>query len=140
MATNTSQQDFIGAGWAFPLGVAPQGGIALVRRELELEQAMRLILATYPGERPMRPEFGSRIRDYVFRPINVQTIAELSRVVREALLRWEPRVDVEAVLVNPVSADQGLLHIDIQYRPKDTNDRRNLVFPFYTIPDDGSDY
>jgi uncharacterized protein len=133
-------QDFIGAGWAFPLGVAPQGGIALVRREVELEQAMRLILSTYPGERPMRPEFGSRIRDYVFRPINIATISELSRVVREALVRWEPRVDVEAVLVIPVAGEEGMLHIDIQYRPKDTNDRRNLVFPFYTIPEDGSDY
>jgi phage baseplate assembly protein W len=133
-------QDFVGAGWAFPLGVGPQGGIALVRRETELEQAMRLILSTYPGERPMRPEFGSRIRDFVFRPVNVETIAELSRVVREALLRWEPRVDIEAVVINPSAADQSTLYIDIQYRPKDTNDRRNLVFPFYTIPEDGSDY
>ncbi len=133
-------QDFIGAGWGFPLGVGAQGGIALVRREVELEQAMRLILATYPGERPMRPDFGSRIRDFVFRSVNVETIAELSRVVREALLRWEPRVDVEAVIISPDPADQSTLYIDIQYVPKDTNDRRNLVFPFYTIPEDGSDY
>ena len=133
-------QDFIGAGWAFPLGVGSQGGIALVRREVELEQAMRLILSTYPGESPMRPEFGSRIRDFVFRPVNVETIAELSRVVREALLRWEPRVDVEAVVISPDPADHSTLYIDIQYVPKDTNDRRNLVFPFYTIPEDGSDY
>ncbi|HEU5474596.1 MAG TPA: GPW/gp25 family protein [Actinophytocola sp.] len=133
-------QDFVGAGWAFPLGVGPQGGIALVRREVELEQAMRLILSTYPGERPMRPEFGSRIRDFVFRSVNVETISELSRVVRDALLRWEPRVDVEAVVITPDPADHSTLYIDIQYRPKDTNDRRNLVFPFYTIPEDGSDY
>ena len=135
-----TQQDFVGSGWAFPLGVAPQGGIALVRREVELEQAMRLILATYPGERPMRPEFGSRNRDFVFRPVNVETVGELAQVVREALLRWEPRVDVEAVIVTPHPEEDGVLYIDIQYRPKDTNDRRNLVFPFYTIPEDGSDY
>jgi phage baseplate assembly protein W len=133
-------QDFIGAGWAFPLGVGPQGNIALVRREVELEQAMRLILSTYPGERPMRPEFGSRIRDFVFRPVNIETIAELSHEVRSALLRWEPRVNIEAVLVIPDPSDEGALYIDIQYTVKDTNDRRNLVFPFYTIPDDGSDY
>ena len=133
-------QDFVGAGWAFPLGVGPQGGIALVRREVELEQAMRLILSTYPGERPMRPEFGSRIRDFVFRSVNVETISELSRVVRDALLRWEPRVDVEAVVITPDPADHSTLYIDIQSRPKYTNDRRNLVFPFYTIPEDGSDY
>jgi phage baseplate assembly protein W len=133
-------QDFIGAGWAFPLGVAPQGGIALVRREVELEQAMRLILSTYPGERPMRPLFGSRIRDFVFRSVNMETISELSQVVRDALVQWEPRVDVENVVITPDPNDHSTLYIDIQYRPKDTNDRRNLVFPFYTIPEDGSEY
>lgn len=132
--------DFVGAGWAFPLGVSASGGIALVRRERELEQAMALILSTYPGERPMRPEFGCRLRDYVFRPANLDTAADLANEVRKALLRWEPRVDIEAVNVFPQPGDHSLLFIDIQYRPKDTNDRRNLVFPFYTIPDDGSDY
>lgn len=133
-------QDFVGVGWAFPLGVSAQGGIALVRREVELEQAMTLILSTYPGERPMRPEFGSRLRDFVFRPANAETAAELSQEVRNALLRWEARVDVEMVDVTPEPEDRSMLYIDIQYRLKDTNDRRNLVFPFYTIPEDGSDY
>ena len=133
-------QDFVGAGWAFPLGVAGNGGIALVRREMELEQAMRLILSTYPGERPMRPEFGSRLRDFVFRPVNLETISDLTQEVRRALMRWEPRVDIEAVTVLPGRSHLGMLYIDITYRPKDVNDRRNLVFPFYTIPEDGSDY
>jgi phage baseplate assembly protein W len=133
-------EDFVGAGWAFPLGVNQRGGIALVRREQELEQAMRLILSTYPGERPMRPEFGCRLRDYVFRPVNMQTVAELINEVQRALLRWEPRVDIELVNVFPAPEDHSTLYIDIQYRPKDINDSRNLVFPFYTIPEDGSDY
>jgi phage baseplate assembly protein W len=133
-------EDFIGAGWAFPLRVNASGGIALVRREHELEEAMRLILLTYPGERPMRPEFGSRLRDYVFRSADDRTAAELSLEVRNSLLRWEPRVIIEQVIVTPDPDDASLMYIDIQYTPKDENDRRNLVFPFYTIPDDGSDY
>jgi len=133
-------EDFVGAGWAFPLHVNATGGIALVRREQELEQAMRLILETYPGERPMRPDFGCRLRDFVFRPANIETVAELTHEVRTALLRWEPRVDIEIVNVFPRPDDHSTLYIDIQYRTKDTNDRRNLVFPFYTIPEDGSDY
>jgi Bacteriophage baseplate protein W len=132
--------DFVGAGWAFPLHVSTNGSIALVRREQELEQAMRLILATYPGERPMRPDFGCRLRDFVFRPTNMETIAELINEVRIALLRWEPRVDIETVNVFPEPDDHATLYIDIQYTIKHTNDRRNLVFPFYTIPPDGSDY
>jgi phage baseplate assembly protein W len=133
-------QDFVGSGWGFPLGVSPRGGIELVRREVELEQAMRLILATYPGERPMRPAFGSRLRDFVFRPADATTAAELAEEVRNALLRWEARVDIELVDVRPDPDDRSVLYIDIGYRIKHTNDRRNLVFPFYTIPEDGSDY
>ena len=133
-------QDFVGAGWAFPLGVDTRGGIALARREQELEQAMRLILATYPGERPMRPDFGSRLRDYVFRSATVDTAAELSYEVQQALLRWEPRVDIKTVDVTVDPWERNTLYIDISYAVKDTNDFRNLVFPFYTIPDDGSDY
>ena len=132
--------DFVGAGWAFPLGVTASGGIALARGAQELEQAMRLILSTYPGERPMRPEFGCRLRDYVFAEANADTAGALQEEVRESLLQWEPRVNIDAVDVLLDRADHGLLYIDIQYTVKDTNDRRNLVFPFYTIPDEGSDY
>ena len=132
--------DFVGTGWRFPTGVTGNGGIALVRGDDELVQAMRLILATYPGERPMRPAFGSRLRDFVFRDGGPLTIAELSDEVHRALLRWEPRVDVEAVEVLRDEADPAVLLIDIRYRVKATNDHRNLVMPFYTIPDDGSDY
>jgi phage baseplate assembly protein W len=132
--------DFIGAGWAFPAGVDTRGGVALVRGDTELVQAMRLILSTYPGERPMRPLFGSRLRDFVFRAPDDTTTAELVQEVRTALLRWEPRVDVRSVDVKPDPDEPTLLFIDISYSPKGTNDRRNLVFPFYTIPEDGSDY
>ena len=133
-------EPFIGTGWAFPTGVSATGGIAMVRGHTELVQAMRLILSTYPGERPMRPEFGSRLRDYVFRAGTPDTVAELSNEVRRSLLRWEPRVDVERVDVTPSPDDPSTLYIEIWYRAKNTNDRRNLVFPFYTIPDDESDY
>lgn len=132
--------DFVGAGWAFPVGVTTQGGIALARREQELEQAMRLILATYPGERPMRPDFGSRLRDFVFRSATIDTASALSMEVQNALLRWEPRVDVESVDVNVDPWERNTLYIDVSYSIKGENDKRNLVFPFYSIPDDGSDY
>jgi phage baseplate assembly protein W len=133
--------EFIGTGWAFPTGVGATGGIALVRGDTELVQAMRLILSTYPGERPMRPDFGCRLRDFVFRSGTLDTIAELTAEVRRSLLRWEPRVHIEGVLVRPDPDDPSVLYIEISYRPKDTNDHRNLVFPFYTIPDDPeSDY
>jgi phage baseplate assembly protein W len=132
--------EFVGSGWAFPLSVNSRGGIALAQREQELEQAMRLILSTYPGERPMRPEFGCRLRDYLFRSATLDTAAELSHEVQTALIRWEPRVQIEFVNVTIDPWDRNALLIDINYVIKGENDKRNLVFPFYSIPDDGSDY
>lgn len=128
------EHDFVGAGWAFPVGVDVRGAVALARGTDELEQAMRLILMTYPGERPMRPAFGSRLRDFVFEGATVDNAAAIKGVVQQALLRWEPRVEVTEVEVTPDHEDRTMLYIDIQYTVKSTNDRRNLVFPFYTIP------
>jgi phage baseplate assembly protein W len=132
--------DFVGSGWAFPLHCTASGGIALVSRERELEDAMRIILLTYPGERPMRPEFGSRVRDFVFRPADEEMAGELAHEVKTSLLRWEPRVEIVSVRTAPDPDVPNLVFIDIQYTVKGTNDRRNLVFPFYTIPEDGGDY
>jgi phage baseplate assembly protein W len=132
--------DFIGTGWAFPIRLGPDGSIAMVRRERELEEAMRIILATYPGERPMRPEFGSKLRDFVFAGIDTSTMSLLNTEVQAALARWEPRVNVTNVRITRDPAEASTVYIDIEYQPKDSSDRRNLVFPFYTIPDDGSDY
>ena len=92
-----SGADFIGAGWAFPLATDATGGIALVVREREIEEAIRLILATAPGERPMRLEFGCRVHDHVFAPINAATAGAIASDVRYALEMWEPRIDVQSV-------------------------------------------
>jgi Bacteriophage baseplate protein W len=128
-------EEFVGSGWAaFPMRTDPTGAIALVSRDQELEEAMRLVLATAPGERPMRPEFGCGIHDYVFAPADATTAGLIAFEVRAALLRWEPRVDVRGVDVRPDPTDPATLYIDISYAVKDTNDPRNLVFPFYVIP------
>ena len=110
------------------------GSIALVSRQDELEEAMRLVLATAPGERPMRPEFGCRLNDFVFAPADATTSSLLAYEVRNALNRWEPRVDVDDVDVRPHPDDRSILLIDVRYSVKHSNDPRNLVFPFYVIP------
>jgi len=128
--------DFVGAGWAFPLATDATGGVALVVREREIEEAIRLILATAPGERPMRPEFGCRVHDHVFAPINASTAGAIASDVRYALEMWEPRITVHDVLISFDDADLGTLYIDIHYSIRGVNDPRNLVFPFYVIPDE----
>jgi phage baseplate assembly protein W len=128
------RDDFVGAGWAFPVGVDTTGRIALARGERDIEQAIQLILRTSPGERPMRATFGSRLRDYVFDGASGSNAAAIGDVVHSALLLWEPRIVVDEVVVTPDTDDPSILYIDIQYLVKATNDPRNLVFPFYTIP------
>src|ERR1700686_4425450 len=127
-------EEFIGSGWAFPLRTDPTGRIALVSREQEVEESMRLILGTAIGERPMRPEFGCAIHDYVFARADTETPARRAAAVRASLRRWEPRIEVRDVLVSFDTEDSSILYIDIRYAIGETNDPRNLVFPFYVIP------
>ena len=127
--------DFTGAGWAFPVRTDATGSIALVTREREIEEAIRIILGTAPGERPMRPEFGCRIHDFVFGPSNaVDRRRDRATPSGTALERWEPRIDVVDVRVGFDGQDgNGLRRPALPVRG--VNDPRNLVFPFYVIPD-----
>ena len=132
-------ESLIGAGVAFPLRLDPSGTVALVTGERELEEAIYLILATVPGERPMRPDFGCGIHDYVFAPADADTAGRLAYEVRTALDRWEPRVAVVEVVVTPSDIEgNGCLMIDVSYVIRGSNDPRNLVFPFYVIPEETS--
>ena len=126
--------EIIGSGLAFPLQVDRRGGIALARDETDVEQAIELILATAPGERPMRPEFGCGVHDFVFDSIDATTVGKMELAIRDALDRWEPRVVVETVEFNLDEVADGRLIIDIGYRVRVTNTMRNLVYPFYVIP------
>jgi phage baseplate assembly protein W len=127
-------EEFIGNGWSFPLGVNRRGGISLASREREIEEAIRIILATAPGERPMRPDFGCGIHDYVFAPADASTAGSIAFQVSGALEMWEPRIDVAGVDVEIDDNDRGVLYINIAYTIRGSNDVRNLVFPFYVIP------
>jgi uncharacterized protein len=122
--------DFIGCGWAFPPAPSLRGGIALVTGRSAIEAALRMILSTAPGERVMRPEFGCAAWDHVFDVVNSTTLGMVEQAVGDAVRRWEPRIELLAVTARAV--DDGVV-ADLSYRVKATNDRRNLVHPFYEI-------
>src|SRR2546423_3313846 len=113
---------FAGAGWAFPLRTDATAGIALVRGDREIQESIRLILGTAPGERPMRPEFGCAIHDYVFAPADGATVSAIGYEVRRSLLRWEPRIDVDDVDVTRDEDDPTTMYIDVQYSVRGSND------------------
>ncbi|MEP6695777.1 MAG: GPW/gp25 family protein [Pseudonocardiales bacterium] len=129
--------EFIGRGWAFPLRADATGSIALVGADTEIEESIRLILATAPGERPMRPEFGCSMHDHIFDSMDATTAGQVAYAVETALAMWEPRIDVSSVDVSYAAENTSTLYIDIRYTVRATNDPRNLVFPFYVIPAEG---
>jgi phage baseplate assembly protein W len=126
-------REFLGQGLAFPLQVNPRGEIALSRGERDIEQAIRIILGTAPGERVMRPEFGCRAHELVFAPRDAVTEALLIEYVERALGRWEPRIEVQEVRVSEDPQHDGTLLVEINYRIKTTHDERSIVYPFFLM-------
>lgn len=128
--------DIVGRGWAFPPGIDAQGGLALTSDYSELDQAIRIILLTSPGQRVMRPAFGCRLHELIFAPNDAQTAAQARRFVEEALARWEPRIRVTTLETGPDPDNANRLLIRIEYEVKATHDKRSLVHPFYLIPEE----
>ena len=133
--------EILGTGLSFPLDVDDRGRVLLVSGEHDIDQSIRLIIDTRPGERPMRPEFGCGVHEQVFERLDAQTTGKLEVAIRAALDRWEPRVQVEAIDFEPDTGPDGvsMLRIGLTYRVRATNSRRNLVHPFYVIPAEGDE-
>ena len=130
MAVTANSKAFLGQGWAFPVAVDATRQIAVAAYEDDVQQAIRIILGTEPGERVMRPTFGTGLRGLMFEPINTTTMALAQYRVQQALTLWEPRIDSVNVVVT-ADPPNGLLNIAVSYRVRTTNTFYNLVYPFY---------
>jgi Bacteriophage baseplate protein W len=128
--------DFLGSGWSFPVEIDARGRIAMARREQDVEQAIKIILMTPKGQRVMRPEFGCQIHDLIFAPNDETTAGLAAHYVQDALDMWEPRVRVLDVNAHADKEDPARLLIHVHYEILATHDRRSLVVPFYTIPEE----
>ncbi len=126
-------KSFLGVGWAFPIATVPSGpgadALQIAAYEESVRQAIWIILATAKGERVMRPGFGCGIHDLVFEPNTATTAGKMADAVTEALIEFEPRIDLVSVQVEPEAG--GMLNISVDYRVRATNNAFNLVFPFY---------
>ena len=130
---NQNSDNYVGKGFSFPLAMNVQGNITLSSESQNIEESIRIILGTRLGERVYRPDFGSRLSELVFAPMNTQTPLMVRLYVREALERWEPRISIDGVYTEP-DPTQGRLDINIQYHTKENYDLRSIVFPFYLLP------
>jgi phage baseplate assembly protein W len=125
--------EILGTGLSFPLAVDSNGRVALVSDVVDIDQAIKLIIGTAPGERPMRPDFGCKVHDMVFERVDASTAAQIEDAVRDALDRWEPRIVIEEI---GFDLHDTVLNISIAYRVRATNAKRNLVYPFYVVPEE----
>lgn len=127
------EKDYLGRGISFPLRINVQGELKTDSGDRNLAESIATILSTKLGERVYRPNFGSRLSDLTFAPMNPQTILLARIYVEEALNRWEPRIIVTGVYAEP-DPIKGRLDLEILYRFKDHHDIRSMVYPFYLLP------
>jgi uncharacterized protein len=133
VALARENKEFLGVGWAFPVHPDPTSGdAALAAYEEDVRQSIQIVLATSPGERVMRPDFGAGLHALVFEPLGASTAALVRHRVEEALVRFEPRIDSLDVTVTADGAMNRLL-VEIGYRIRATNTFYNLVYPFYLL-------
>jgi len=124
-------RDFLGKGWRFPVSVNLTGGLSSSAFEENVRQSIFIILGTAPGERVMRPDFGCRIHDLMFAPNNDVTSVRAAYYCEEAIYKYEPRIAEVEVQALPNPVEPNRLDINIAYVIAGSNDKRNLVYPFY---------
>jgi len=122
---------FLGRGWAFPIVAGGAGQLRYVEGDAAVKEAVEIVLGTSPGSRVMRPEFGCGIWELVMEANTAQLQGRVQVRVREALVRWEPRIDVLDVRVESPPEKKNLLLIRIDYRVRSNNAFYNLVYPFF---------
>lgn len=131
MAPDRNRDNVPGAGWGFPVETDHKGDIALSADEMSIKDAIRIILGTAKGERVMRPEFGCEIHQYVFDNVDGTTMTLVETSVEEALIEWEPRIDVRDVTARRDPDEHNKLLVEIRYVVRSTDSESNMVYPFY---------
>ncbi|WP_298548742.1 GPW/gp25 family protein [uncultured Aquimarina sp.] len=123
---------FLGSGWSFPPQFQKGGDqVVMVSGEKDIEQSLYILLTTSLQERVMQSDYGCELKDYVFESINQRFITDIKNAVTDAILNHEPRIKVDTVVLDNTDPEKGLIHIKVTYTVRMTNNRFNLVYPFY---------
>ena len=124
-------EDFLGTGWRFPIVPDNAGRLRYASGADSIDACLRALLLTGLGERVMRPDLGTRAPELVFAPGSTQNLHDLEDSIREAVTRFEPRVQLDDVRAETVPGDESRVTVSVVYRIRRTNTRANLVFPYY---------
>jgi phage baseplate assembly protein W len=131
------QNAFIGRGWNFPVRPTPTGGLEYQSGAEKVRQSIWILLSTSPGERQMLPKYGCGIHELAFKANTAALRGVVQGRVRDALLRWEPRIDLMDVRVESPPEARNYLTIRIDYRLRANNSLYNLVYPFFLVQGPG---
>ena len=126
-----NQFDFLGRGLKFPFSLQSASGGAAVSEEQEhIEESIRQILSTSPGERLMQPEFGSKLKSLVFEQDDEILADLLNYYITEAIHTWDKRVIITDVAVDSSATNQdgNLVKVLISYQVITTQAEGNLVY------------
>jgi phage baseplate assembly protein W len=121
----------IGTGFKFPIKVNAKGGLDWSTGPGRIQDAIWIILSTALGERVMRPTFGAGAEGFVFEPNSAASQVRMAETIKDALTRWEPRVDLVDVSVVQGSQGDSSVLVTIEYRIRSTNELFNMVYPLY---------
>lgn len=123
---------FLGTGWAFPPSFSRgAGGARMVSGEADIHQSLAVLFSTAPGERVMVPEYGCQLDRFVFDRVTTTWATQVRGVVQQAIVLWEPRIELLGVTVDISASAAGKVMIGVDYRVRTTNVRSNYVYPFY---------
>ncbi len=123
-------KSFLGTGWSFPPSFTNKG-LVTVSAEQDIYESLWILLSTTPGERIMQPSYGCGLKAHVFDNLDESSFAVMRDLVERAILFFEPRVTVESIDVSSEDYREGKVQLNIVYRVRSTNNRYNLVYPFY---------
>ncbi|MBN9292832.1 MAG: GPW/gp25 family protein [Flavobacteriia bacterium] len=125
---------FLGTGWSFPPEFSPQlGEVIMSSDEQDIQESLSIILSTKLGERVMLPIFGCNLDDLLFENLDLTTKTLAIERINDAILYYEPRINVLSVSINESRELEGVLLINVDYQIRATNSRMNMVYPFYKI-------
>jgi len=129
---DSSIATYLGKGWDFPpTFLEKQGEVKIVSDIEDIEQSLQIIITTRQGERLMRPKFGCDLTDKIFENLNATQTTIMKNQIKEAIVLYEPRIEVIKVALDTQNFLEGKFLIKIEYMIRATNTRRNIVFPYY---------
>lgn len=120
---------FLGRGWSFP-PTFRDDGVAMSAYEEDIRESLCVLFGTSPGERVHHYDYGCPLRRYAFEPITTETTVQMRNDITRAIILFEPRITLEDVSFEE-QPEEGILQIQLTYTVVRTNNRTNMVYPFY---------